>query len=280
MDDHLKRLAEVAIDAGEAIETVAREARWEVMEKSDLSPVTQADLAAHEVISAALPAVLDLPIISEEDTLAPFETRRQWHSYWLIDPLDGTREFIRGRPEYTVNIALIVAGKAELGVVYCPASERLYLGNHNASHGPVGSFLSAALGDAWQPLQARPLPQQPALICGHRQDSASETQLRHALNQLTGHDDKPTRLGSSMKFCLLAEGRYDLYPRLGPTCEWDTAAGQVVLEGAGGAVLNADTLQPLDYNSRASIVNPPFWAVADGGSASRPFWQDLKQLSQ
>lgn len=274
----LNRLGEIAIEAGEAIEAIARAASWDITEKSDLSPVTQADLAAHDIICAALAAVIDVPIISEEAALAPFVTRRQWGRYWLIDPLDGTREFIRARPEYTVNIALISAGEAELGVVYCPASRRLYVGNHNIEHGPVGSFRSTS-GGVWQPLRARTLPAQPTLICGHRQDSATETRLRHALNQLTGHSEAPARMGSSIKFCLLAEGRYDLYPRLGPTSEWDTAAAQVVLEAAGGAVLNADTLMPLSYNSRESILNPPFWAVADNQPVSHGFWQHLKQLS-
>ena len=279
MDNTLSRLGALAIEAGEAIEAVAREARWEITEKSDLSPVTQADLAAHDIISAALPGIIDVPIISEEDALAPFKTRSEWARYWLIDPLDGTREFIRARPEYTVNIALITAGKAEIGIVYCPASRRLYLGNHNATHGPVGSFKATDGNHHWQPLSARRLPAEPTLICGHRQGSATEAQLRRALSELTGHSEAPTRMGSSIKFCLLAEGRYDLYPRLGPTSEWDTAAGQVVLEAAGGAVLEARTLQPLGYNRRDSILNPPFWAVADGHPSSFGFWQTLRRHS-
>ncbi|WP_041521820.1 3'(2'),5'-bisphosphate nucleotidase CysQ family protein [Gilvimarinus agarilyticus] len=277
-DSCLNRLGALAIDAGEAIVAVARDARWEVTEKTDLSPVTQADLAAHDIINAALPAIIDVPIISEEAQLAPYTTRRDWEHYWLIDPLDGTREFIRGRPEYTVNIALIGAGKAELGIVYCPASGRLYLGNHQPEHGPVGSFKSTHTSP-WQRLSSRPLPAQPRLICGHRQDAATEAHLRRALRQLTGQCEAPARLGSSMKFCLLAEGLYDLYPRLGPTSEWDTAAGQVVLEAAGGAVLNASSLAPLQYNTRESILNPPFWAVADGRADSLGFWRRLQQLS-
>ena len=275
----LSRLGDIAIEAGEAITTVAREARWEITEKTDLSPVTQADFAAHDIINSALPSILDLPIISEEAQLAPYATRRDWERYWLIDPLDGTREFIRARPEYTVNIALICAGRAEMGIVYCPASGRLYLGNHQPEHGRVGSFKSTH-GSPWERLTSRPLPAQPMLICGHRQDTATEARLRQALTQLTGQHPAPARLGSSMKFCLLAEGLYDLYPRLGPTSEWDTAAGQVVLEGAGGAVLNADTLTPLPYNTRESILNPPFWAVADGRDCSRSFWQRLQLLSR
>ncbi len=247
--------------------------------KGDQSPVTTADMAAHDIIVSALPQLLAVPVLSEEGVELASVERRRWSRYWLIDPLDGTREFIEGRGEFTVNIALIDAGRPVLGVVYCPPHERLYVGSQDESLGSVGAFVQ--LDDGWQRLGGTAFAQGDNLhlVQGRRSRSMAESQLMAELNAL----DKGLvahQLGSSLKLCALAEGRYHIYPRLGPTSEWDTAAGQAVLEAAGGAVLNAHTLEPLTYNSGDSLLNPPFWALADWSPASRRIWQQLHRRLQ
>ncbi|HEY7883830.1 MAG TPA: 3'(2'),5'-bisphosphate nucleotidase CysQ [Cellvibrionaceae bacterium] len=268
------KVGELARAAGDAMMTTFNNRAFLVDHKADQSPVTSADQAAHNCIVSALPALLDIPILSEEGAQLDFAERRHWARYWLIDPLDGTREFIQGRPEFTVNIALIEGGRPLLGAVYCPPEARLYVGNQVRHWGPIGAFLCS--GERWHLLSGGAFDSGRGvrLVTGHRQDSEQQQQLMVALSawRLPVVSE---RLGSSFKLCALAEGRFDFYPRLGPTNEWDIAAGQAVLEAAGGAVLNAETLQPLDYNQRETLLNPPFWALADWRRASREKWQQL-----
>ncbi len=240
----------LATDAGEAIlEVYATD--FDVQEKSDESPLTQADLASHRCIVAGLAELTPgIPIISEEDGLPPFEERSQWRRYWLIDPLDGTKEFVNRNGEFTVNIALIDAHRPVFGVVRVPVQGKTYLGCEGH-----GAELRAD-GDAPLRIQVARESSRPVRVVGSRSHRGSS--LDAFLEQLGETDMVP--MGSSLKFCVVAEGRADVYPRLGPTSEWDTAAAQAVVEQAGGRVLKLDG-KPLSYNEKMEILNPFFVVI-------------------
>ncbi|HXK54250.1 MAG TPA: 3'(2'),5'-bisphosphate nucleotidase CysQ [Hyphomicrobiales bacterium] len=251
-------IASAALAAGRAILDIERSG-FHIAEKGDRSPVTEADARAEEIILARLRALAPhIEIISEEDSASGLPKSAP-QRFFLVDPLDGTREFIAGNGEYTVNIALIENGRPVLGAVLAPASGLLFVGD-----GARGAFeASAPDADAeaasrarWRPISARP-PRRDGLCAlasrSHR-DIGTENYLREiAATEITC-------IGSSLKFCWLASGKADLYPRFGPTMEWDTAAGQAVLEAAGGAVLNIDDT-PLRYGKAGQgFRNPPFIA--------------------
>jgi 3'(2'), 5'-bisphosphate nucleotidase len=251
MIDHarlLDDLAEAAREAGEAILTVVRRG-FEVEAKQDSSPVTEADRAAELVILAALARVAPgVPVIAEEEVAAG---RIPAHddTYFLVDPLDGTKEFVRGGDDYTVNIGLIEAGSPRLGVVFAPATDRLHGGCAGS-----GAWLDEGRGRA--PIQTRPRGQQLTAV-------ASRSHLNQAtvdyLQQAAGGCGY-VAVGSSLKFCIVAEGQADIYPRASPTSEWDTAAGHAVLLAAGGLVDGPDG-QPLRYGKRA-FLNRAFVATS------------------
>lgn len=249
----LQQIAAIARDAAEAILVVYGQ-DFEVERKQDQSPVTAADLAAQRVITAGL-AELDgvLPVISEEARAAPWMQRREWQRYWLVDPLDGTREFIKRNGEFTVNIALIENHEPVLGVVLAPVTGELYA----AARGE-GAWLQRGADAGWQRIGTRGLLE-PATVAGSRSHGASGVAL---LQQLIGDDYQSLPMGSSLKFCLVARGDADVYLRRGATSEWDTAAAQSVLEEAGGAVLDLAGA-PLRYNRGDSLINPEFIAVGD-----------------
>ncbi|WP_258807288.1 3'(2'),5'-bisphosphate nucleotidase CysQ [Pseudidiomarina sp. CB1] len=250
--DSLKELEAIARKAGDAIMKIYDapdfEARIAVQAKGDDSPLTQADLAAHEVIKAELTklsdkVLADLPQLSEESANIDWQERQQWDTYWLIDPLDGTKEFIKRNGEFTVNIALIEKGQPAAGVVYAPATQTMY---------------SAAAGKAYKNgdvIKARQDADPATLkVVGSRSHASPDMQAY--LDQL----DKPYEMvpmGSSLKLCLVAEGEAHLYPRLGPTSEWDTAAAHAVALAAGAEVLTLNG-EPLQYNQKESLLNPYF----------------------
>lgn len=225
-----------------------------VEHKADSSPVTEADLAANEVIVKGLTALAPgWPVLSEEGEPIPFEARQQWQRYWLVDPLDGTREFIKGNGEFTINIALIDSGQPVLGVIHVPVTGDCYF----ASLG--GGAFKQPTGQAAEQIQARRWNGGHITIAGSR---ACHSDCFKAL--LKNFDEHHVlTLGSSLKSCYIAEGRADLYARLGPTGEWDTAAAQCILEEAGGRMTDLQ-LNPLRYNRKASLINPPFLAFGDG----------------
>ena len=248
----LPTVLELARAAGrEIMQVYARDFR--VDEKADRSPLTDADLRSQKVILAGLAGLTpDVPILAEEAAAVDFDQRSRWTQYWLVDPLDGTREFVSRNPEFTVNIALVREHRPVLGVVHVPAQALDYFGCEGS-----GAFRQAA---AQPPVQIRVCAKasNPVRVVGsksHRGDS-----LDGLLARLGPHELKP--VGSSLKLCLVAEGAADFYPRLGPTMEWDIAAAQAVLECAGGHVIDLDG-QPLRYNTRASLVNPHFVAYGD-----------------
>jgi 3'(2'), 5'-bisphosphate nucleotidase len=251
----LREVGTLARRAGEAILAVYRE-DFDVELKDDRSPLTAADLAAQQVIAAGL-ARLDpvLPLVSEEASQLPWEQRRQWSRYWLVDPLDGTREFVKRNGEFTVNIALIDEHRPVLGVVLAPVTGELFA----AARGH-GAWWQAEEGGDWERIATRALAQPPR-VAGSRSHGGAQAET---LRRLLGDDYEMQPLGSSLKFCLIARGAADAYLRRGPTSEWDTAAAQCVLEEAGGAVLDLHG-QPLRYNRGESLLNPEFIAVGDSG---------------
>jgi 3'(2'), 5'-bisphosphate nucleotidase len=248
-------------DWAEAISGIARAAGDEIMavyaqdfnviQKADASPLTQADLAAHRCIVSKLPALdARLPILSEESADIAWSKRRNWSRYWLVDPLDGTREFIKKNGEFTVNIALIENGEPILGVVYAPVIDWLLVGGRGfgAHWHKAGNSGIATVAESAVPLRV-------AASRSHRDEKTQSYLDRMGSADTFG-------IGSSLKFCKIATGEIDLYPRFGPTSEWDTAAAQAVLEAAGGGVFTLDG-KPLLYNTKESLLNPHFIAVGD-----------------
>ena len=191
-------------------------------------------------------------MLSEESATSEIEARRSWQQYWLVDPLDGTREFIKRNGEFTVNIALIDGHEPVLGVVTAPVPGTSYLGAAG-----LGAFKQDASGER-QPIEVTRPAAEPLRVVGSRSHPSPD--LAALLETLGPHDIKP--MGSSLKICLVAEGEADLYPRLGPTSEWDTAAAQAVLIAAGGSMMDLKG-QPLTYNARESLLNPHFLALGD-----------------
>lgn len=268
-------LIDIARTAGEAILKVYRACdslpdTMNLQTKSDDSPLTAADLAAQAVIAAALPRLLDVPMISEESDIPSFAQREAWPAYWLIDPLDGTKEFIARNGQFTVNIALVVAGVPRLGVVHIPVTDETYIGlDHSIAQDGVTRAEKYLAGRKEKDLHTRLLSQRFAdkqpldAVVSLRHGSDAQAALLQKLQARWPAPLQPLSAGSSLKFCLIAEGRADFYPRLAPTSEWDTAAAQAVLVAAGGLVVRADDLQPLRYNTKESLLNPSFLALAD-----------------
>lgn len=222
-----------------------------VERKSDRSPLTEADLAAHHHIATALAALTpELPLLSEESAALEWSQRREWTRYWLVDPLDGTREFVKRNGEFTVNIALIEHGKPILGVVHAPARDQMLHAVRDA-----GAARATVDGDV--PLRVRSVGAT-TRIAGSR--SHGDPRMQGFLERIGAHELVP--MGSSLKFGLVAGGEADVYLRYGATSEWDTAAGQCVLEQAGGLVTDLDR-RPLVYNQRESLINPEFIAIGD-----------------
>jgi 3'(2'), 5'-bisphosphate nucleotidase len=250
LEELVEPITALAVEAGNAILTVYA-TDFDVESKSDESPLTKADLASHNCIAAGLAALTpDIPIISEEDGLPDFAVRGQWQRYWLIDPLDGTKEFVNRNGEFTVNIALIDSHRPILGVVHVPVQDKTYIGceGRGSELRDAGTVTKINVANA---------SSDAVRIVGSR--SHRGTSLDAFLARLGDHD--MVAMGSSLKFCTVAEGNADIYPRLGPTSEWDTAAAQAVVEQAGGQVLELDG-QPLSYNKKADILNP--WFVVTG----------------
>jgi 3'(2'), 5'-bisphosphate nucleotidase len=240
---------ELATTAGDAIlEVYATD--FDVQAKEDNSPLTQADMASNGIIVAGLEALTpDIPIISEEFGLPDFDERSAWSRYWLIDPLDGTKEFVNRNGEFTVNIALIDNNRPVFGVVQVPVTGVTYIGRE-------GAGAEIRDNDGTRKITVADKSATPARVVGSR--SHRGRSLDAYLQKLGDFEMLP--MGSSLKFCRVAEGTADLYPRLGLTSEWDTAAAQAVVEQAGGKVIKLDG-EPLSYNTKAEILNPFFLVI-------------------
>jgi 3'(2'), 5'-bisphosphate nucleotidase len=244
----ISELEPIARAAGDAILTIYRQP-FAVEYKQDESPLTAADQGAHEVIVQALARLTpDIPVLSEESDAETMQARLGWSRYWLVDPLDGTKEFVSRNGEFTVNIALIEESRPVWGLVYAPVLDKLWYGGKEVGAWRVADGTHKAIqtrpheaGQAWR-------------VVGSRNHLSQAT-----LDYLAPLGEvELVSMGSSLKFCIIAEGGAELYPRLAPTCEWDTAAAQAVLEGAGGSVTQLDG-SALAYN-KPDILNP--WFVA------------------
>jgi 3'(2'), 5'-bisphosphate nucleotidase len=244
----LPQVVRIAHRAGAAIMAVYQSGETGETAKADNSPLTLADLAAHRIIVGELAGLTpDIPILSEEAADIAYPVRSQWKRYWLVDPLDGTREFIKRNGEFTVNIALMESGEPVLGVVYAPVPDKCYCGARGA-----GAFLQRGNAPA-QPITVKPRSEgEPIRVVASR--SHRDTRTEALLERLGEH--QAISMGSSLKLCLIAEGAAHLYPRLGPTMEWDTAAAHAVVNAAGGIVCDMAGKE-LRYN-KIDLHNPDF----------------------
>ena len=255
----LRVAVEAALDAGKAIMEIYESGDFDVTLKGDESPLTRADLAAHEVIMKHLMAT-EIPVLSEEGRDIPAEERQSWNRLWIVDPIDGTKEFIKRNGEFTVNIALVEEGRSVLGVIFVPVLGDLYFGAVEA-----GAHKTSAGSHDWGASdwmsKGKSIPfaaeDRPHTVVASRSHMSAETEdYIQALRDEFGEVNLISK-GSSLKLCMVAEGKADCYPRFAPTMEWDTAAGQAICTSAGCEVLNWDTSEELAYN-RDDLLNPWF----------------------
>lgn len=249
-NEHRARLIEGVHAAGREVMAIyARD--FTVETKDDQSPLTEADMASHHALVALLEDLTpEVPVLSEESAEIPYATRQAWQRYWLIDPLDGTKEFVSKNGEFTLNVALIEDGVPVFGIVHAPVLQTTWVGQ-------VGGEAFKIAQGIYANIQVRELPDPevaPWKVVGSRRHGAETFEAFRA--GLPAHEC--VSMGSSLKLCLVAEGNADLYPRLAPTSEWDTAAAQAVVTAAGGEVLNVETLEPLRCNQQESVLNPFF----------------------
>ncbi len=252
-----------ALKAGEAILEIYKQSDFQVEMKADNSPLTIADQKSHQIICGYL-LQTGLPLLSEEGKEIPYEARQKWNLFWLVDPLDGTKEFISRNGEFTVNIALINKQSPVAGIIYAPVLDLLYAGISG-----IGCFRLVQASRNLSGLDVEHLSQRAETLplklsrqkftaVASRSHSNERTQLYLESLRKDHADMEITSKGSSLKFCLIAEGSADVYPRFGPTCEWDTAAGHAIVEAAGGRVMAA-TGRVLHYNKQ-DLLNPDFIA--------------------
>ncbi len=266
MNELLQVTLQAAVTAGQVIMEIYDSGDFDVTIKGDDSPLTRADVASHEEIKSHLRGT-NIPMLSEEGRSIPYQERKDWARLWIIDPIDGTKEFIKRNGEFTVNIALVENGVPVLGVVYAPAKGQLFYGDEfNGACFAEGGLAHWHL-DEWKEI-AQPMPQpsvdRPFTAVASRSHMSPETEeFIDELRALHGSVDLISR-GSSLKMCMVAAGFADCYPRFAPTMEWDTAAGQAVCLAAGCEVMNWETKYVLTYN-RKELLNP--WFLVRGPRA-------------
>ena len=269
-DDVLaEKLREIARKAGKEILQVYQQNDLGIERKQDATPVTVADLRANAVIVKALSELDDsYPILSEESEHSPFSERKHWHRYWLVDPLDGTQEFINGNGQFAVNIALMEGHYPIFGLVHVPVTDTSYWGGKNQ-----GAFKQIGEG-AVTAIRPRPVnAEKEVIVLGSRSYGTPRAAAYVQKLKKTYPDLELRPVGSSLKSCHIAEGLADIYPRLGPTSEWDTAAPQAVVEGAGGILVNGAG-ERFRYNTGESLINPDFLVLADTEQNWQAFWNE------
>ena len=257
----LKSLVEavnlIAKEAGQAILSIYLDAKIKVDQKNDHSPLTQADLISDEIVTSKLNQLgLCIPILSEEINLPDFEIRSKWGDYWLIDPLDGTKEFINKNDEFTVNIALIQNNKATLGSVYCPARDALYYASLDN-----GAYKSDKFGIKKINTKTKNDLNDFVIVGSRSHDSDKIKNFINKVNKEINKESVYMPIGSSLKICMVAEGLANIYPRFGPTSEWDVAAAHAVLSEAGGALVDKTGIE-IQYNKKRDILNSHFVAIS------------------
>ena len=244
----------IAQEAGRHILAIY-DAGFKIKTKADESPVTEADMAAHRIIVGRLSVLTpDIPILSEESTDIRFNERRQWNWLWLVDPLDGTREFIKRNGEFSVNIALLHSHKTVFGLIQIPVGGVCYYAWRN------GGAYKQYPGQPPKRIHTRSVGHRPIRVAGSR--AYTGRPLQTYLEHLGRHEY--LGMGSALKSCLVAEGKVDIYPRFGPTSEWDTAAAQIIVEEAGGGLTDTH-MRSLRYNARPTLINPDFFVFGDPG---------------
>lgn len=251
----IEEVKEISLKAGEIILEIYNDAEGITIEKKDdNSPLTIADKSANDYIVERLKAISpDIPIISEENKLLEYKDRKDYQYFWLVDPLDGTKEFIRRNGEFTVNIALIHLGVPCMGVVYAPVLNELYWASEGGGAFSLVDQQVCSLKASEISLDDIGLK----VVCSRSHLNQPTQDFIEDLNQA-----EQVATGSSLKFILIAQGKADIYPRLGPTMEWDTGAAHIILNEAGGKILRADNQEPLSYN-KESLLNPYFIAYAN-----------------
>lgn len=261
INKNLQTAIEASLKAGEVIMQVYNSDDFNVEIKGDNSPLTKADKSANDVINSFL-IPTEIPIISEENKQTSYSTRKRWETCWIVDPVDGTKEFIKRNGEFTVNIALVTNGKPVLGVIYVPVSKTLYfadviknkgykviLNSHNESIKDIIGKVTL--------LKPKEKNSNPIQVVGSRSHMSKETLDYTNKLKEKGKEVEVVSKGSSLKFCLVAEGNADVYPRFAPTMEWDTAAGQAICEAVGVSVISEETKKALLYN-KENLLNPWF----------------------
>lgn len=251
-----------AVDAGEEIMKIYThpDTDWEVERKADNSPLTLADRSSHAIIAKALKET-PFPVLSEEGSHDDFAVRKEWETLWIVDPLDGTKEFIKRNGEFTVNIALVHGGEPIMGVIYVPVARRLFWGHTEGFNGHRAAWRCNVKEDgSLEAQELLPLPKEPErpyIVVASRSHLTPPTEAFVDRERRHHPDLELHSAGSSLKICLVAEGRADVYPRLAPTMEWDTAAGHAIALGAHCEVVRADDEKPVVYN-KPDLLNPFF----------------------
>ncbi len=265
---NLELTIQAALEAGKKIMEIYN-TDFKVEEKKDFSPLTEADQQANTIITTFLKPT-NIPIISEETKQTDYQVRKNWNLCWIVDPVDGTKEFIKRNGEFTVNIALVKKGKPLLGVVYAPALQEIYFAEvenqkaYKTKLNTLETALEEIVNDA-SPLQPNSNVEQTVKVVGSRShmNEATQNYIDTLIQQ--GKKVEVVAKGSSLKFCLVAEGKADVYPRFAPTMEWDTAAGQAICNAVGVLVSSEETKKPLLYN-KENLLNPWFLvAVKNNG---------------
>ena len=243
---NLNDIKDIALDAGEAIMEIYKR-DFSIEYKDDKSPLTEADTKANEIICSALTKLYpNIPIMSEENKQTEYDVRKEWEYYWCIDPIDGTKEFIKKNDEFTVNIALIHKNRPVMGVVYAPAIDEMYSAKENEGAFKNGQRL---------PLKQNDAPEEKLFVVASKSHLSEETQA--FIDALETKEIEQVSKGSSLKLCMVAEGVADIYPRLAPTMEWDTAAADAVVREVGKMTYQFEKEEPMVYNKK-NLLNPWF----------------------
>jgi len=259
-EPNLQLALQASLQAGEAILQVYRTGNFQVELKHDHSPVTLADKKASDIITRILNQS-QLPVISEEASIPPYEERKQWQSFWLVDPLDGTREFIKKNGEFTVNIALLRNNHPKIGIIYAPVPDTLYLTSPQTGPHLITQAHKTLHHNILEQATRLPIQKQnrPYRILTSRSHTGTRTQALIDSTKKEHPDLETIPLGSALKLAKIASGEADLYIRFGPTMEWDTAAGHALLNATGAKIIDTNTKRPLTYN-KPDLHNPSFIA--------------------
>lgn len=268
MQPNYADLIALARKAGKAVLDIYSRSDYTIVEKSDTSPLTEADLAANEILLHGLKSIGDFPIISEEQPLADLEERKTWERFWLVDPIDGTREFIERSGDFTINIALIEDNKPVFGLIYVPVTDECFYGGDGKAFLKQGEEPATSLKPS-SVLQRIRDQETLRIVSSKRHSTDQEARLADNLHEKLAPVQK-IAVGSSLKLAYLAAGKADLYPRFGNVSEWDIAAGHAILKAVGGDIMDMQ-YEPMNYHPKPQLVVPGFYAIADTSFDWRPF---------